>query len=611
MLETGVCKWRHIQLSFNATTHRPAVDLASKLRRMQRIWYEVGASFQGEVWAGSRAKKKDTRELLAKTALLSLLGSWGRCENFRHQLITTSHPDDVPWSGEVSTKPTPNSETTATGYVFHDISWKQKILTLGTFLPLNLIGRSQERLQVARALCIVQSCTELKRVLSIQVDGIYIQPPQKQVKKLQRQFRSLRYYDLHKITSPVTSRMYLSSINDMIRSVKQDPSKSSEFVYKANECEPRFPGGTLKIAEHVDPPFHEPLTWTTYIESKEGPDEFLEQVLRQVDMEKSFTLLGAPGVGKTWILAKVKEKLQELDQHVVCLAPTHAAARLLPDGDTVHHFVGKYAMRGAFKGWILLDEISMCGLGLIAALDQLRMNGTKICTFGDWDQLPPHPESNSWRGTPISATSFQQSRLYKSWSDCTCFELTRCRRSDQDHYNFYTSLPQNLSKAVAQSRKRYFQDTEVEDADLHVTISHKRRRVISSSKQAQAAVGKECVEIPAGDDPGFQCFVDTKLVGNSTSGKIVNGARYIVTRIGKERVCLKDEMIKDEFDVNLDTISKHCSLAHAMVYNKIQGSTENSSVLLHDTASPWFKRCHLYVGLSRVISGSNVFIARD
>jgi hypothetical protein len=148
MLETGLCKWRHIKLSFSATAQRPATDLASKLKRMQRVWYDVGGSFQGEVWAGSRAKKKDARELLAKTALLSLLGSWGRCENWRHQVITTSHPDDVPWSGEVSTKPTPNSETTATGYVFHDISWKQKILSLASFLPLNLVGRSQERLQV-------------------------------------------------------------------------------------------------------------------------------------------------------------------------------------------------------------------------------------------------------------------------------------------------------------------------------------------------------------------------------------------------------------------------------------------------------------------------------
>ena len=107
----------------------------------------------------------------------------------------------------------------------------------------------------------------------------------------------------------------------------------------------------------------------------------------------SLIFWGPPGTGKTWILAKVKERLEELDQKVVCLAPTHCAARLLPDGDTVHHFVRKYAMQGAFKGWILCDEISMCGLGLLAALEQLRMNGMKFCAFGDWDPLPAHPES--------------------------------------------------------------------------------------------------------------------------------------------------------------------------------------------------------------------------
>jgi hypothetical protein len=179
MLETGVARWRHIKLSFSATTHRPAADLASKLKRMQKVWGEVGSSFQAEAWAGEKAKKKDVKTLLPKTALLSLLGAWGRCENSRHQMITTSHPDDVPWNGEVSTKPAPHSETTATGYVFHDISWKQKILSLATFLPLNLIGRSQERLQVARALRVIQQATCIQRVLSIQVDGIYLEPPKR------------------------------------------------------------------------------------------------------------------------------------------------------------------------------------------------------------------------------------------------------------------------------------------------------------------------------------------------------------------------------------------------------------------------------------------------
>ena len=74
--------------------------------------------------------------------------------------------------------------------------------------------------------------------------------------------------------------------------------------------------------------------------------------------KKAVTCLGAPGTGKTkGILAKVRELLLEQGENVVCLAPTHAAARLIPgEGDTIHHFVGKYAMQGALQGWILLDE---------------------------------------------------------------------------------------------------------------------------------------------------------------------------------------------------------------------------------------------------------------
>ena len=142
-------------------------------------------------------------------------------------------------------------------------------------------------------------------------------------------------------------------------------------------------------------------------------------------------------------------------------------------------------------------------------------------------------------------------------------------------------------------------------------ISHYRRRAISSAKQAQAARGKECIEIPAGDDPAFPCFAGTKLVGSSTSGKFVNGGRYVVTRVAGERVCLRDELTEDEFETSLEAISKHCLLAWAMVYPKVQGCTESGTVCLHDTDSKYFRRHHLYVGLSRCTVGSNVFIARS
>jgi hypothetical protein len=266
-------------------------------------------------------------------------------------------------------------------------------------------------------------------------------------------------------------------------------------------------------------------------------------------------------------------------------------------------------MRGSYVGgWLLGDEISMCVLPVVAALDQLRLGGTKICTFGDWEQLPP--VGNSWRGHPVDAQAFRESRLYKRWSDCTMFKLTRCRRSDEAHYKFYTGLGQNLPRAITASQARF---GEAEDADLHVCISHRRRRAIAHAKQKRLAVGRECVEVPAGNDPAFDCFVGTKLVGNSsTVGKIVNGGRYTVTAIGKEKLSLVDDMTEDAFETSPEACGKCCLLAHAMVYNKVQGSTESGrTVMLHDTSSKYFRRCHLYVGLSRVTDGSNVFVARD
>jgi hypothetical protein len=100
-------------------------------------------------------------------------------------------------------------------------------------------------------------------------------------------------------------------------------------------------------------------------------------------------------------------------------------------------------------------------------------------------------------------------------------------------------------------------------------------------------------------------------VGNATTGKFVNGGRYTVTALGDGCISLRDEITEDIFQASVEAVSKHCMLAWAMVYPKVQGCTESGTVMLHDMKSPYLRRCHLYVGLSRVTDGSNAFIAYD
>ena len=90
LLETGVCKWRHIKVWLSATSHRPAADLASKLKRMHCVWYDVGGSFQGEVWAGQRAKKK---YVISEDGLVVTFGQLGQM----WELATPSHHHQPSW----------------------------------------------------------------------------------------------------------------------------------------------------------------------------------------------------------------------------------------------------------------------------------------------------------------------------------------------------------------------------------------------------------------------------------------------------------------------------------------------------------------------------------
>ena len=177
----------------------------------------------------------------------------------------------------------------------------------------------------------------------------------------------------------------------------------------------RYPGGTLKLTHGVAPTIND-TQWHII----EEHDNFLETILDRVKSGKSFSVFGAPGVGKSFVLKKIKEVLLQSKQKCEAIAPTHAASRLI-GGTTVHYFLGKYS-NYAFEGWVLLDEISMLTLPLIAALSQMAAKMKIIC-FGDFDQL--NPCYNSWRGKQIEGNFFEHSQLLKTWSENTIFKVDK------------------------------------------------------------------------------------------------------------------------------------------------------------------------------------------
>jgi len=595
LLDHGICKWSDLKLAFQATAHRPAKELATQLRFMRQLWEETGASFAGEAWAGER--KSRARTLLSKSAMLACIGAWGRTTNHRYTTITTSHPDDCAFEGQVLTSQTPGSS------VFHDITYRQHVRGYGTYLPLNLVARSLERLNVARAILICLKHMRVERLLAIQVDCLVFQPPRKVARRACEELQDMTYGKLHLATRHPLRR-YVGPL--------QDPIKSKETVYQLKKLdEPLKVGGELK-RQDGERPVVEALQWTIRTEPATGADAFAEEVIQHV-LTSSACVVGPPGTGKSHLLTQLRTRLREAAETVEVLAPTNAAARIV-EGCTIHNFLTRYARNGrGFQGVLLIDEVSMLSMALTAVLDNLRASGCRIVSFGDWDQLPP--VGNSWRGEAVDPLILRDSALLKRWSDCTLFRLTRCRRSDEAHFNFYTQLHEDLPTAIAWARAAYKSThsagmRRAERGGLHLVISHRKRRTINAERQNAVAEGLAGVQVPAHDgEPEYVCVPGTPLVGSCTGRGFVNGAFYEVREV-HGNVHLVDKLTDDVLECSPEVLAKHTCLAHAVVYNRAQGLTiKEQTVILHSLDSKYFRRPHLYVGLSRVTSGANIRIA--
>ena len=81
-------------------------------------------------------------------------------------------------------------------------------------------------------------------------------------------------------------------------------------MYKYKELETvRFPGGTLKLAGHTEPPTHKELNWNVIEEPLEGEDDFKHIILAQILSGTSWFIGGGPGAGQSWMLKHVEEAI--------------------------------------------------------------------------------------------------------------------------------------------------------------------------------------------------------------------------------------------------------------------------------------------------------------
>ena len=103
LLDAGIARWDHVELSYSAAARRPASYLAEPLKLMDEIWSAVGETFQGHAFMENRSARS-----LAKLVSSALFGIWVCTEHNLYTMATTSCADDAP-PGPAAVSCTPGS----------------------------------------------------------------------------------------------------------------------------------------------------------------------------------------------------------------------------------------------------------------------------------------------------------------------------------------------------------------------------------------------------------------------------------------------------------------------------------------------------------------------
>jgi 5-methylcytosine-specific restriction endonuclease McrA len=361
------------------------------------------------------------------------------------------------------------------------------------------------------------------------------------------------------------------------------------------------------------------------------PDNNFEPLINKIlDSNKSWLINGPPGAGKTTLINKIKEYLNNNGKVYKCLAPTNLAA-LLIDGTTVHKFACKLKKLTKFMetqlDYIFVDEVSMLHSNfykILMIIKQLKQ--CNIIVSGDFNQLDVIGDLHKY--------DYKNSSILKELCDHNNINLQTCRRSNDKLFNLIQF--DNINNLTPDDFKS---DLKI-DNDINICWTNNTRKKINSKymdaayKKAKTSNYITLKKLEYDDNSQDVILVNkTPLIAKVNNGnlKLINNERYIIKKVDNKskeivvensrEVPKKDKdgnEIKDK-DGNIvmdkiiktlkikdDEFQKLFRIGYAFTTHSAQGMSIDKPYTIHE-----FNRMDQklkYVALSRATKHENINI---
>lgn len=316
------------------------------------------------------------------------------------------------------------------------------------------------------------------------------------------------------------------------------------------------------------------------------PDDILTHM-----KSKSLLIEGRAGTGKSWYIREFSK-----NNNSVRLAYTNKAANNI-DGKTTHKFFKlgsneSVNMKQVIKAdAIFIDEISMIPENIWSLIIDLKNNtNVPIILVGDDRQLPPVDEKSHFTNPSIH------------WIvDGNKVELTEMKRYDKELWDYLEDpyfLPN--SKFNFNATHICYTNNRVNEINYKMNTFHvKNPKIIIDNLDANH---------PMHSYFEMRLDIGVPLVSLKTkyNMNIIKNETYKIDMIEKNKIWINNKN-ETPFSIPIDSFDKLFTLGYAMTTHKMQGSTVDGLLQIHEI-TPYSDRRLFYTAYSRATKLSNISV---